>query len=239
MDPTKEPRKQAGNPAAFDVQAFLDSAGVARRIVRFRANAVIFSQGDPADTVLYIQKGAVQLSVISETGKQAIVATLGAGDFFGEIAALTGAARTADVVAEEATQLLEVPAAVLRVMMAQPAFSQMVLSRMSERLARTSIRDLPRLTGVDPQDAREGFCKSEQHQSRRHQEPVESELTSRFSRLFQTCQLNKTNPALATLRPIPSHRCRLSLQRRWRPFPPLPRWRCGTVHERERERDGE
>jgi CRP-like cAMP-binding protein len=84
MDPTKEPGKQAGKPAAFDAQAFLDSAGIARRVVKFRANAVIFSQGDPADTVLYIQKGEVQLSVLSETGKQAIVATLGARDFFGE-----------------------------------------------------------------------------------------------------------------------------------------------------------
>jgi CRP-like cAMP-binding protein len=59
------------------------------------------------------------------------------------------------VVAEEATRLLQVPASNLRVMMAQPAFSQMVLRRMSERLARTSIRELPRLAGIDPQDARE------------------------------------------------------------------------------------
>jgi CRP-like cAMP-binding protein len=84
MDPMNESGKQARKPAAFDVQAFLDSAGIARRVVQFRANAVVFSQGVPADTVLYIQKGEVQLSVISETGKQAIVATLAAGDFFGE-----------------------------------------------------------------------------------------------------------------------------------------------------------
>jgi CRP/FNR family cyclic AMP-dependent transcriptional regulator len=83
MDATKEPRG-ARKAAAFDAQAFLDSAGVAKRVVEFRANAVIFSQGDLSDTVLYIQKGGVQLSVLSETGKQAIVATLGAGDFFGE-----------------------------------------------------------------------------------------------------------------------------------------------------------
>jgi CRP-like cAMP-binding protein len=78
-----------------------------------------------------------------------------AGDYFGEIAALTGAARTADVVAEETTQLLQVPTPILRVMMAQPAFSRMLLTRMSERLARTSIRELPRTVGIDPQDARE------------------------------------------------------------------------------------
>jgi CRP/FNR family cyclic AMP-dependent transcriptional regulator len=89
MDPTKEPGKQARKPAVFDAQTFLDSAGIARRVVDFRPHAVIFSQGDPSDAVLYIQRGGVQLSVLSETGKQAIVATLTAGDFFGE-GALTG-----------------------------------------------------------------------------------------------------------------------------------------------------
>jgi CRP-like cAMP-binding protein len=79
---------------------------------------------------------------------------MSAGDYFGEIAALTGAARTADVVAEEPATLLEVPAGVLRALMAQPAFGQMVLARMSERLARTSIHELPRMAGIDPQDAR-------------------------------------------------------------------------------------
>ena len=83
MSATRQP-KTPGTPATFDAKAFLDSSGVAKRVVEFRPNAVIFSQGDPSDTVMYIQKGAVQLSVLSETGKQAIVATLGVGDFFGE-----------------------------------------------------------------------------------------------------------------------------------------------------------
>ena len=84
MNPTKRPGKQAGKPDAFDAQAFLDSTGIARRAVEFRSHAVIFSQGDRCDTVMYIRKGGVQLAVLSDTGKQAIVATLGAGDFFGE-----------------------------------------------------------------------------------------------------------------------------------------------------------
>ena len=84
MDPTKQPGKRARKPATVEAQAFLDSAGIARRVVEFRSNAVIFSQGDPCDAVMYIQQGGVQISVLSETGKQAIVATLGAGDFFGE-----------------------------------------------------------------------------------------------------------------------------------------------------------
>ena len=68
----------------FDAQAFLDSAGVARRIVEYRRGDVIFTQGDPCDSVLYIQKGGVKISVLSKTGRQAVVAMLGAGDFFGE-----------------------------------------------------------------------------------------------------------------------------------------------------------
>jgi len=73
--------KQEG---AFDVQAFLDSTGVARRIVEYRRADVIFTQGDPCESVLYIQQGAVTISVLSKTGREAVVAMLGPGDFFGE-----------------------------------------------------------------------------------------------------------------------------------------------------------
>ena len=69
---------------AFDVQRFLDSAGVARTVVEFRAKATIFAQGDPAKSVMYIQKGRVKLSVVNPTGKEAVVAILGQGDFLGE-----------------------------------------------------------------------------------------------------------------------------------------------------------
>jgi len=68
----------------FDAQAFLDSAGIDRRIVEYRRGDVVFAQGDPGDHVLYIQKGAVKLSVLSKAGRQAVVAMLGAGEFFGE-----------------------------------------------------------------------------------------------------------------------------------------------------------
>jgi len=75
---------------------------------------------------------------------------MGAGDVCGEIAALTGSPRTADVVTEEATTLLEVPAETLRRLMALPDFSALVLGKMQERLARsTSIADLPRFGGFD------------------------------------------------------------------------------------------
>lgn len=68
----------------FNVQAFLDSAGVARKIVAFRRAEVIFSQGAPCEHVLYIQTGSVKLSVLSKTGREAVVAMLGPGEFFGE-----------------------------------------------------------------------------------------------------------------------------------------------------------
>jgi len=70
--------------ATFDVQSFLESSGIARKIGEYRRADVIFSQGDPCESVLYIQKGGVKLSVLSKTGREAVVAMLGPGDFFGE-----------------------------------------------------------------------------------------------------------------------------------------------------------
>jgi CRP-like cAMP-binding protein len=68
----------------FNAQAFLDSAGLSKKIVEFARNEVVFSQGDDCDDVLYIQRGGVKLSVLSKTGREAVVAMLGPGDFFGE-----------------------------------------------------------------------------------------------------------------------------------------------------------
>ena len=70
--------------SAFNIQSFLDSAGVARKIMEYRRADAIFTQGDPSESVLYIQRGAVKLSVRSKTGREAVVAMLGPGDFFGE-----------------------------------------------------------------------------------------------------------------------------------------------------------
>ncbi len=71
-------------PPAFTVEACLDSAGVARTITRYDRGDTIFAQGDAADHVLYVQVGGVKLSVRSKSGRQAVVAVLGSGDFFGE-----------------------------------------------------------------------------------------------------------------------------------------------------------
>lgn len=77
-------RIKTNSKRAFNAQEFLDSAGVARKVVEFKRKEAIFSQGDPATNVLYIQKGGVRLSVVNETGKEAVVAVLGSGDFLGE-----------------------------------------------------------------------------------------------------------------------------------------------------------
>ena len=68
----------------FNAKAFLDSSGLQKKIVKFGRSEVIFTQGDPCDSVMYIQDGGVKLSVLSKTGREAVVAMLGPGDFFGE-----------------------------------------------------------------------------------------------------------------------------------------------------------
>ena len=126
------------------------------RVLDVEPGTKLTHSGEAGDCAYFVLAGKAVAGIASgPAGSYHSLSSMAAGDYFGEIAALTGAARTADVVAEEATRLMQIPASILRLMMAQPPFSQMVLSRMSERLARTSIRDLPRLTGVDPQDARE------------------------------------------------------------------------------------
>ena len=68
----------------FDAQLFLDSVGASRTVEEFRTKQAIFSQGEPADSVIYVQKGSVKLTVVNESGKEAVVAIFGSGDFFGE-----------------------------------------------------------------------------------------------------------------------------------------------------------
>ena len=77
-------RSEAGKQAPFDAQGFLYSTGVARKAVEFRKKETIFAQGDSAKHVMYIQQGGVKLSGVNSTGKEAVVAVLKSGDFFGE-----------------------------------------------------------------------------------------------------------------------------------------------------------
>ncbi len=91
-DPLATRKRASAAPKAqpdFDPEAYLKSVGVGRTVAEYRRDAVVFSQGDPANDVRYIQKGTIKLSVLSRIGKEAVVALLGVGDFFGE-GALTG-----------------------------------------------------------------------------------------------------------------------------------------------------
>lgn len=72
------------HPSAFDPKLFLAKIGDGRDIGKYRKDQIVFSQGDPADAVFYVQKGKVKLTVVSEQGKEAIIAILGADEFFGE-----------------------------------------------------------------------------------------------------------------------------------------------------------
>ena len=118
----------------FDAQAFLDSAGVARRVVEYRSRRKIYSQGDPATNVLYIQKGGVKLSVVNEVGKEAVVAMLGPGDFFGEGRPGRSAVRMGTATAITPTTLLVIEKKeMIRVLHAEHAFSDRFMSYMLSR----------------------------------------------------------------------------------------------------------
>ena len=120
------------------------------RVVEAASGTAITRAGDTGDSAYFILAGRLVAGRTTGEGQYRALSSMGAGDVFGEIAALTGSPRTADVVAEEETTLLEVPAETLRRLMALPDFSSLVLGKMQERLARsTSIADLPRFGGFD------------------------------------------------------------------------------------------
>jgi CRP-like cAMP-binding protein len=121
-------------PPDFDADAFLASAGAARRVATHRKGKIVFSQGQPSDTVMYIQTGRIKISVLSRTGKEAVVAMLGAGDFFGE-GALTGlSVRMGTATAMAPTTVLVIEKdTMLRLLHDEPAFSERFISYMLAR----------------------------------------------------------------------------------------------------------
>jgi len=77
------PKRAPSPKAVFDVKLFLETNGLGRKIAKFRRKETVFSQGDPANSVIYIQEGGVKLMVVNRAGKEAVVEILGPGDFFG------------------------------------------------------------------------------------------------------------------------------------------------------------
>jgi CRP/FNR family transcriptional regulator, cyclic AMP receptor protein len=122
---------------AFDAEAFLNSPGVARRVAAYERAAIIFTQGDTANTVLYIQQGRVKLSVLSHTGKEAVVGVLGPGDFIGEGALAGQPVRLATATAMTASRILVVAKRqMIRLLHQQHALSDRFIAHMLARNAR-------------------------------------------------------------------------------------------------------
>src|ERR1700748_2255151 len=128
-------RVMANKPKpSFDTQSFLAKVGEGRSIARYRKDQIVFSQGDPADSVLYIQKGKVKVTVVSEQGKEAVVAILGTNDFFGEgcLAGQKQRIATAAAITESVVVRLE-KATILRVIHQEPAFAEMFIAHLLGR----------------------------------------------------------------------------------------------------------
>ena len=119
---------------AFDVQSFLDSAGLGRKVDNFRKKQTVFAQGDSAKNVMYIQEGGVKLTVVNETGKEAVVAILGPGDFFGEgcLGGQSNCMATATAIAPTTVLVIEKDE-MFRVLHSEHAFSDRFIAYMLSR----------------------------------------------------------------------------------------------------------
>ena len=118
----------------FNAQSFLDTVGVGRFIGQYKAGEVVFLQGDAADAVFYIQKGKVQITVLSKEGKEGVIAVLGSGEFFGEgcLAGQPLHISTASVTVDSAIVKIE-KQTMIRVLRDEPTLSQMFMSFLLSR----------------------------------------------------------------------------------------------------------
>ena len=121
----------------FNAQAFLESAGLGKQVVTYARKEVIFSQGDPCDSVMYLRSGGIRLSVLSHSGKEAVIATLGPGDFLGEGALAGHPIRLETATATTATTVLVVPERqMIRLLHSQHEFSDRFIAHMLVRNTR-------------------------------------------------------------------------------------------------------
>jgi CRP/FNR family transcriptional regulator, cyclic AMP receptor protein len=135
MPKAKARRVESGEKQpGFDAEAFLTSSGAERRVATYPRGKVVFAQGQPSNTVMYVQKGSIKISVLSRTGKEAVVAMLGPGDFFGE-GALTGQPlRIGTATATMPTTVLIIEKDVMRGLLHhEPEFSARFISYMLAR----------------------------------------------------------------------------------------------------------
>jgi CRP/FNR family transcriptional regulator, cyclic AMP receptor protein len=121
----------------FDPKAFLAKADGGRTIAKYQKDQTVFSQGEAADAVFYIQQGKIKITVVSEQGKEAVVAILGAGDFFGEGCLAGQSLRMATVTAMMECEIMRLEkAAIIRVLHEESAFSEMFMSHLLTRTIR-------------------------------------------------------------------------------------------------------
>lgn len=123
--------------STFDPKSFLGKVGEGRSIGKYAKDQVIFSQGDVADAVFYLQKGKVKLVVISAQGKEAVVALLGPNDFFGEGCLAGQRQRIATVVALTDAVIVRLKkSAIVEIIHREPAFSEMFIAHLLGRSIR-------------------------------------------------------------------------------------------------------
>ncbi|MGD0133830.1 MAG: Crp/Fnr family transcriptional regulator [Bryobacteraceae bacterium] len=122
------------NDQEFDPKVFLAGTGKGRTLAGYAKNHTIFLQGDPADAIFYIHKGQIKLSVGSKQGKEAVVALLGPGDFFGEGCLAGQSVRMASATTLSDCSIMRIEkAGVIRVLHDQPAFSEVLLHHLLSR----------------------------------------------------------------------------------------------------------
>jgi CRP/FNR family cyclic AMP-dependent transcriptional regulator len=124
---------------AFDAPAFLAEAGLGRRIVQLKAKQAFFSQGSPADSIFYLQRGRAKLTVVSQNGKEATIMLLSTGDFIGEesLATMGGRHMTTASAVTACTALEIERGEMVRIMHQEPSFSDLVLRFLLVRSMRT------------------------------------------------------------------------------------------------------
>jgi CRP/FNR family cyclic AMP-dependent transcriptional regulator len=121
----------------FDPKAFLAKADGGRTISNYQKDQTVFSQGEAADAVFYIQQGKIKITVVSEQGKEAVVAILGTGDFFGEGCLVGQSLRMATVTAMMECEIMRLEkAAIIRVLHEEPTFSELFMSHLVTRTIR-------------------------------------------------------------------------------------------------------
>jgi CRP-like cAMP-binding protein len=118
----------------FDPKLFLARVGEGRTVAEYSKGQMVFSQGDPANAVFYVQKGKIKVTVVSNNGKEAVIAILDSGDFLGEGCLTTQPLRMATATAISDCSLVRLEkAAMIRVLHEEPAFSEMFLAYVLSR----------------------------------------------------------------------------------------------------------